>query len=497
MLPGGAFRVLLLLVSGASAVVGELDFPPVDLNVKDSGVTVSFRHPRLFYGPEKLKQLNEDAFKFTVSSDVGDFDGSCTAQQDDCKHNIMFPEGVEKCVTLKGSFVGDVVFRETGRICLSVPPPTNVTLSCSNLNVAVSWEFSKQQPQTSFRVHVGGSAGHYVTETTAHQYDLSHFIWASEERYLEFHYVTITAIEGGNQSESVTSKTFSFNILKPAHIKCLLDFPAVDLIESGSGATLSFVNPLQSYRELKQAKKPDTATFKFTVSSDSGDFDGFCETQQDNCKRDIPFPEDVEKCVSIKGWLFAGNFVGEVGFRKTGRICATASTEGHELVLVIMLIVVVIVIIVIIIGICKAKAWTMRLPHPPKPLTSPPHREGNMKYAPVSPIDISDVRLTDNKPCKISVSSEEEEEEEEVQGSSAGCDLKPPAGSYMEGGLSEEYRGGDDSADDSVKTETVSMDLEEEEVVELSPYDSRHSHVQTVQVDMGDGDMATGYTKRT
>lgn len=59
-----------------------------------------------------------------------------------------------------------------------------------------------------------------MNETTDHQLDLSHFVWVSEERYMALHEVTVAAIQGGHQSEQIKSKTFAFNSLKTADIKC-------------------------------------------------------------------------------------------------------------------------------------------------------------------------------------------------------------------------------------------------------------------------------------
>lgn len=79
--------------------------------------------------------------------------------------------------------------------------------------------------------------------------------------------------------------------------------------------------------------------------------------------------------------------------------------------------------------------------------------------------------------------------------SSAGSSFQHD-GLYMEGGRSEGYGRGDDSENSSVKSETDSTGLEEEEdeeeLEEVSPYDCPH----TLQVDMGDGDMVTAYSKR-
>ncbi|XP_075948136.1 interferon gamma receptor 1 [Anarhichas minor] len=384
----------------------------------------------------------------------------------------------------------------------AVLSPKSVKLSCQNLNVSVSWEYSEQKPETSFRVHVGGSAGHLVSDTTEHQYDLSHFIWASEERYFGFHYVTVTAKEGGNQSESIPSRTFTFNHLKTAEISCKLDFPPVDLIENESGATVSVMNPLQFYRELKQAAKSDSAKFKFTVSSNYGDSQEACTARDKICKLSISFPEGAKKCVkTLKGWLFDGIGDRYVEFRETGPLCASKSTEVHVQLLIILLVVFAIVISVIIIVICKLKAWTLMVQPEPTPEPTPEpklislqlnHKEGDLRYARVSRTHISPVTLTDP-----SVSSGEKEEEVDLQDSGVDSRRRLLASPYAEGGLSEGYGRGEDSADDSDKTEIVSMDLEEEVEVEgegegQSGYDCSH----ICQVDMGNGDMATCYTER-
>lgn len=111
----------------------------------------------------------------------------------------------------------------------------------------------------------------------------------------------------------------------------------------------------------------------------------------------------------------------------------------------------------------------------------PDPRDQALKYDDVrqNEIEISAVRVTD-EPCKKpSVSSEEENNPyEDLQRG-----LLEAAGWIPKG-----HRTDDDSADDSEKTECVSMDSKEGEE-ERSPYDRPHN----LQIDMGDGDMATGY----
>ncbi|XP_059187770.1 interferon gamma receptor 1 [Centropristis striata] len=524
MLAGGAFTALVLLLlllwtSGDSAVIAERDFPPVDLSEKDSGLSVSFTHPQLFY--RDLKQPDGATFNFTVSTDTRGFPSLCRFNDNTftCDVDVLFHEGEEKCLRVSGSFIGGVAFRDTGRICLSLPPPTNVTLSCQNFNVAVSWMYGHRRPQTSFRVHIGGTAGHNVIETTEQRFDLSRFVWATEERYMGFHSVTVTAVERGNQSEPTKPITFSFNDYKQADEKWKLDFPPVNLTENDSGTSVTFMNPFHFYKELKDASKPDTATFRFTASFDGGStVEGNCPVKVKKCKLPVLFPDDTEKCIHLKGLLIEGNNIGEVVFRQTDRICVSTSYEIHTTTLVILLLVLGIIVSALIVVICKVKAWTMRLPGPPKPLIKvKEHQEGTMRYAPVSSTDVS--KLTVNGPCKNpSVSSEEDailkEKLQEKFKECSSSELLPAAGLYAKGDLSEGYGGEEDSANSSSRTVSIDLEAEEERVqeevevvvqeqqqqeeeeeeglVEVPVYD----RPQNLQVDMGDGEMVSAYMER-
>ena len=105
----------------------------------------------------------------------------------------------------------------------------------------------------------------------------------------------------------------------------------------------------------------------------------------------------------------------------------------------------------------------------------------------MSGTDYSPLTVVPVQPCKnLSVSSEDGDSltEESCCCSSSGGDL------------AEGYRGDEDFAEDSVKTETLPIDLEGAEEKERSPYDCPHNLPHNLQVDMGDGDMVTGYSER-
>ncbi|MEQ2281791.1 hypothetical protein AMECASPLE_034020, partial [Ameca splendens] len=151
---------------------------------------------------------------------------------------------------------------------LRVPPPSNVTVNCQNLQTTVSWDYSEHQPHTIFQVKICGTntVRSFEANTTDHQYDFSDFVWESQEHYMAFLCVNVTAIQGGKQSEVVRSKSFSFNMLRSVDIKCMLDFPPVDVLRTEKRSSVGFQNPVKFYNELKRTIKQD-GVLEYTVSS--------------------------------------------------------------------------------------------------------------------------------------------------------------------------------------------------------------------------------------
>lgn len=98
---------------------------------------------------------------------------------------------------------------------------------------------------------------------------------------MDNYYVTVVAVESGERSEPVMSRTFSFNQVKSVDDFCkktlssgslitkifsrdskrlcflsltgFLDFPPVNIIPKDSGATVRFTNPFYFYPELRNA----------------------------------------------------------------------------------------------------------------------------------------------------------------------------------------------------------------------------------------------------
>ncbi|CAF95350.1 unnamed protein product [Tetraodon nigroviridis] len=215
-----------------------------------------------------------------------------------------------------------------------VPPPTDVDVTCQNQKVQVRWNYSRADLHSRFTVTLKGNhrkdlaKGFVELSTVEHRYDLTQHIWSSEDWYMSTFWVTVTATVGGKQSEPALSRTFTFNNVETAAMTCRLDFPPAELVRTDVGAKLRFSNPFHFYRELKQAAKPDPATFSVEITSDYGNEAFSCSVKEETCKRDLVIPEGANDCITLDGILFAGNLVDQILFRKSEHICAVAAAKN-------------------------------------------------------------------------------------------------------------------------------------------------------------------------
>ncbi|MEQ2285548.1 hypothetical protein AMECASPLE_033052 [Ameca splendens] len=220
-------------------------------------------------------------------------------------------------------------------------------------------------------------------------------------------------------------------------------------------------------------------------------FEGRCLVTEDNCKLDVTFPDDVEECVTLKGQLLVDSLgVNPITFKETEKFCSEKTVEGVIVLAVTLGAIFVVMLIVAVVVILKVNAWTMNTVTPPTYLMKLEGADSQQRFCTISanPEKISPVSIF--KPY---------ESTEHLQTSNVGCDhdhpatvpyqrrerlqWNPEAVGFMSGANGTD----EDSADDSVHTECVSISSTEEEI---SPYDIPHF----VMMDMGAGEMVTGYT---
>ncbi|XP_026215203.1 interferon gamma receptor 1 isoform X1 [Anabas testudineus] len=353
----------------------------------------------------------------------------------------------------------------------TVPPPTDVIVTCNNFKTSVSWKYSEQQPPTSFIVYVDTDAKPFCNNTTDHECDLSSFVWESEQHYLDALSVTVTAVQEGNQSELVESQLFTFNSLKTASLTCGLDFPPdVQLTVEELRATVRFRNPLHFYKELKQVTKQEGASFEFSVCTEREVYDASCTVEDDICEHSFSFPEGVEQFVTLKGTLCSKNCMGKVLFKQTEPIYPTNPTKVLEVTLALMLGILIFIIVVVTAVICKVKVWTVKEKPPPRclqmedfpPRLLPPHPHFCEMTAAVT-LTSSEV----NKRCSFSSEDYDDDPTDKLLDQSSFSQSRNVG--YQDGNLSDsnqDLASGDSSTDgvstdNSGETECVSMDFEE------------------------------------
>ncbi|XP_047434497.1 interferon gamma receptor 1-like [Mugil cephalus] len=351
----------------------------------------------------------------------------------------------------------------------SVLPPTNVTLSCQDFKVTASWAHSR--PQASFKVKLNSNIreGLHGNQTREHHYDLSHIFWAQNSCFMDICFVTVTAVEGDEESDGVDSNTLSFDDLETSLKRCRLGFPRVDVDAHDSGATVMFSHPVRYYKELKDKKLPK---FKFNVSIDTEDqtqkrqFDATCNDEEDICKLDVTFPEGSKKCVKLRGWLKDRLGVGEIVFRETDRICAPLLTEIQKIILlVVLLLIFVLALAAIVAYFCFTSA------------SSGSDMPDSLKFECTGQvIDVKQPLIPNPEPSeylKVSVEKRNSKEPELTESISS-CRENPE----------EDRAYGTDSSAGSLENDEAEGSGWEDH------YDRRH---QPLELDMGDGDMIEGY----
>nr|XP_057936323.1 interferon gamma receptor 1 isoform X2 [Doryrhamphus excisus] len=347
-----------------------------------------------------------------------------------------------------------------------VAPPTNVTVTCRNALASVNWDYGGDEAPTSFQVYVGSSDRRHLEDVTAeHKYDnVSALVWDSLESVMDVHYVTLTAARGRRFSANV-SKTFTFNHLKMADVTCQLDFPPVHVRADDSGTVVTFPNPLRYYPELRQATRMSAVSLDFSVSphGSQGDVRGSCQIEQKTCRVDMLFPDGADHCVTLTGAMSdrAGRYVA---FQKTEPVCVDESAL-EPMMLALLLTFLFIIITGLALAIWKLRAWTMKI---------------NKDELPKS---LRSGRILSKGECNMD----------------ADCRVEMVSGVEDVRLIS---RCGEDSSCESTATESIPIHPEEEEqeVEEVeeeeegeSAYDCTHVEVQ---VDLGDGATAWGYTER-
>uniref|UniRef100_A0A672NMY3 Uncharacterized protein n=1 Tax=Sinocyclocheilus grahami TaxID=75366 RepID=A0A672NMY3_SINGR len=168
--------------------------------------------------------------------------------------------------------------------------------------VEVQWEYPDLDQDVYFQVKVKDSFSERSSNLTQnHHLNISSMLFnAAHNRY----YVNVTAVRGGEKSNSTKSDDFSYNKFATAKIKCYLDFPEVKLSPKDGKLHVQFTNPLQLYRN-SPALRNLIDDLEYCIETDEG-MNEVCETcqikQNTSCEMSVVFSEHRgEYCIILTG----------------------------------------------------------------------------------------------------------------------------------------------------------------------------------------------------
>ncbi|XP_065151242.2 interferon gamma receptor 1 isoform X1 [Paramisgurnus dabryanus] len=195
-----------------------------------------------------------------------------------------------------------IIISGTKVVAQSIPPPSNVSITCDSYKVEVHWEYPNLK-DVFFLVELQDYTGKESQNTSDHWINISKMLKnPAYNRYV----VYVTAVQGkmSNKSES---DIFSFNENAPSTIKCRLDFPEVSLSAKGGKLHLEFPNPLHLYKNTPALRNN---TDKLVYSAETEEFNitnkvkDSCGFEFETCKTSIAIAEEREEyCVNLTGTI--------------------------------------------------------------------------------------------------------------------------------------------------------------------------------------------------
>ncbi|NP_001347849.1 interferon gamma receptor 1b precursor [Salmo salar] len=390
-----------------------------------------------------------------------------------------------------------------------VPPPENVTVSCTNFQTTVYWNYSELLNQTLSKLILHGDLNDHsflLDSTKPHHYDLPPFIWNAKE--LDRYFVTITASDGTVESASLESSIFTFSRDLTADITCKLDFPAVKVSMKDMEVTVSFDNPYHLYTELKESRiRVDDKSLLYHVTYENTDGPFECQIKDKVCRHHFTVLEKKEQyCVSLEGYAKSHT----VMFSRIGPICGyehkTISLESSLLMILSLIIIGIVAFVVfVIIRLCKRSIRKRNLSNFRRTLASNlsnTHDKNIMDLQCEIIAHISGIEPATTTSQSTLETSEEEEEATTSVGFSAYLQHSISCRQVGEGLLDSRSQLRSEllevtqlcsvllCGDDSKESDSRTLEVEDMDFT-ASGYDRQH--VPLLEVEMSAGDVVVGY----
>ncbi|XP_054885624.1 interferon gamma receptor 1-like [Poeciliopsis prolifica] len=369
-----------------------------------------------------------------------------------------------------------------------VAPPTNVTLTCRNLQNILFWDYEGDVPGLRFHVLINsdsenpGCPKEMWFNESSRQADLS-FLSSPDNLY----FIRVKAVLGADESTFSPEDGIEFSYFSSALSgeKCLLDIPPVDITTlRHHHIQVQFKHPWLVYKDglsgCKKRKKKshqeedEPPEFKYTVEVVGQDKSHtvFCEEAVCETRLQVDTKQD-KHCVKINGELKMMSVVSPKEF-----CIQKAPPPLNHTGLVVGIVVTVIAAVASVAAMVFWKKTTPAKDRPLLPFSIIPKTKQHFQPIPddPSPVTVSPLPKSPKHPPEEPVISQKSEEADDLR-----IKLSPNSQAP-----SEELEEENTSEDPYMSGQKLDSDPEEPEGMSPSPYERR-------EVVLAPGDQAEGY----
>ncbi|GAA6101626.1 interferon gamma receptor 1-like [Tachysurus ichikawai] len=176
---------------------------------------------------------------------------------------------------------------------LSEPVLTDVRLTCHNFKNVLYWNYSAPDPKPEFSVTISGYENGVESVLTNQTYlDISEYTHDAVDGY----HVQVTAQANGSELETSAGISFSYNKDFPTEVKCVVDFPSLEVSVFDRRVKLSFTHPF--YFHNAESFNGD---FSWKISyNETERICELCYVEEDVCTEEFELSESLYgKCMNV------------------------------------------------------------------------------------------------------------------------------------------------------------------------------------------------------
>ncbi|MCJ8730925.1 hypothetical protein PDJAM_G00189770 [Pangasius djambal] len=199
----------------------------------------------------------------------------------------------------------------------TVPAPTNVSVTCHNFKNVLYWNYSEPDLRPEFTINIHRyTSGPVLLRTNQTYLDVSEYTEVADG-----YYITVEAQPEGSEIK-VEGTRFSYSEDFDTDIKCVVDFPVLEVSVHPRKLELSFSHPCLVHNV--EALKDE---FLYTVLFNETKSESSCDCEDEVCTTEIHLNENLYgSCmnVHVKG------FVNGIPTKTSRNVCGQVAPDNTD-----------------------------------------------------------------------------------------------------------------------------------------------------------------------